>query len=150
MRRFNVVCRLILALSLAAPPMAFGQCSPPGTTPTTRLSSGSCGSSVWQLGYVWMGSTYIRSSNYSPAGSCGGNYYDCNCEYIGSYNVEGSVEGVVIQSGNGYEVSWTAINYNTIYHDVPCSSSSVCCNNATDTPATTFTLKDIDQVFLTC
>lgn len=150
MKALAKLCRCILALSLTVPPLALGQCSGPSTSPTHLVSSGSCGTTVWELAYSFKGTTVIQSSDYSPAGSCGGQYYDCNCEWVGSYQKPGSVSGVVIVNGSGWDVYWNATNYNVIYHDVPCSSSSLCCNNATDTAATTYTTYNIDQKFLTC
>jgi len=154
MKMLTGLCRCILALSLTVPQMAFGQCSSsPNLSPTYQVGAGSCGSTAWQVGYTWKGSTTIEYSSYSPAGTCGGNYYDCNCNYVGISDYSGNVTYAVVQTESdgipGYNVKWTSKQYKPIERDVACSSSSLCCNNATDTAPSTYT-DQIAEVFLTC
>ena len=92
----------LLAASQAAFPQACTTASP--TVLSTLTSTGGCGATTWHASYTYSpagGGTATQSvTDYSPAGVCYGNHYDCDDHFMRSVVVQGCI-GMINSNSNG-------------------------------------------------
>lgn len=153
MRILTAPLNVMLVLLLLTPPPGLTQCqSQPDTSPTHLIGTGSCGSTTWQVGYTYKSNTTILFYQYSPAGTCGGDDYQCDCSYKSYYQLQGNVtvSSILTQEDgyNGYDLKWISTQDNPIQR-VACTEGYACCTNANDATPTMYK-EQIAEDFVIC
>lgn len=105
----------------------------PNTSPTQQAgATGTCGSTVWNVGYVDPHGAKHMYSQFSPSWDCAGGTYQCNCSYEQPHSRAGYLTGnIVIEGSSVWSIVVIATEQQPIQR-VNCSEWDQCCDNAND------------------
>jgi hypothetical protein len=154
MRRFFVPKWILIFAVLVTAPVIRAQCSNSPVDAKELTQSLSCGSRTWSLKYSYAGQIYTVVYAYSPAGTCGGNRYGCDCGYQGYWEDAGDMQSMTRiltdEDGNpGYDIFWNSTEHNSP-HIEACNPNAGCCpNNGQEVKGSDFSFM-VGEVFVPC
>lgn len=152
--RLSSACVLLLASTFQS--INGTPCSSSRPNPSaTLVKIAACGATYWSVQYSATdvdNNPYNQqvTASYTPRGTCGGSFYDCDDHWVYFYTKQGSVnQGAVVGTGP-WELIWASTEYNDPVNG-GCQPSDCCPTCSSQAAPTTYTIDPLYDITIpTC